>query len=64
MVKIGYNLQEKATLIFFIDARLLQGISAKKGCVMKNIWGIVHLLMRFIAPMQIVSTLGYHPLRV
>jgi hypothetical protein len=60
MVKIGYNLQEKATLIFFVDARLLQGISARKGCVMKNIWGIVHLLMRFIAPMMNLQLLSAH----
>jgi hypothetical protein len=45
MVEIGYNLQENATLIFFVIARLMQGRSTRKGSAMKK----NHLLMRFIA---------------
>jgi hypothetical protein len=37
MVKIDYNLEEKVTSAFFIDARLLQGVSTRKGRWMKNI---------------------------
>jgi hypothetical protein len=48
MVKIEHNLQEKDTLLLFID-RLMQGRRIRKGTAMKNIWGIFHLLMRFIA---------------
>jgi hypothetical protein len=51
MVKIHYSKRKKA-LIFFINARLLQGISTRKGCARKNIWGIVRLLMRFITLMM------------